>query len=146
MTALPRLYPSQVCFVVDDVAASATDCVECFGWGPFRDFTVRVEKAEYRGWRGRKVTDAVLGMAGRVQVELTHVHEVKDAVAAYQAEYGGIRVAFVDTPPGANARPLGALTRGERSTAGLRSSPVRPRVGRVVFYRRDAAARCVLRW
>ena len=85
---VPRLFPSQVCFVVDDVASAAADCAERFGWGPFVEFTARVEDAAYRDWSGRKVTDVALGMAGRVQVELIHVHEGRDAVAAYQARHG----------------------------------------------------------
>lgn len=84
----PKLFPSQVCFVVDDVPAAATDCVSRFGWGPFQQFTAPVDDAEYRGFRGRKVTEVALGMAGRVQVELIHVHEGHDAIEAYQAEYG----------------------------------------------------------
>jgi catechol 2,3-dioxygenase-like lactoylglutathione lyase family enzyme len=84
----PKLFPSQVCFVVDDVPAAAIDCVSRFGWGPFQQFTAPVDDAEYRGFRGRKVTDVALGMAGRVQVELIHVREGYDAIAAYQAEYG----------------------------------------------------------
>jgi len=84
----PRLFPSQVCFVVDDVPAAVQDCVTRFGWGPFQQFSAPVDDAEYRGWRGRKLTDVALGMAGSVQVELIHVHEGHDAVEAYQAEYG----------------------------------------------------------
>jgi hypothetical protein len=83
----PSLYPSQVCFVVDDVAAATDACEKRFGWGPFHSFSARVPDAEYKGWRGVRATDVALGMAGRVQVELIHVHEGRDAIADYQAEY-----------------------------------------------------------
>jgi catechol 2,3-dioxygenase-like lactoylglutathione lyase family enzyme len=81
------LYPVQVCFVVDDVSQAAEDCAKRFGWGPFQAFTADVD-ASYRDWRGRKVTDVALGMAGRVQVELIHVREGHDAIATYQSRYG----------------------------------------------------------
>lgn len=84
----PSLYPSQVCFVVEDVAAAADACEKRFGWGPFHSFSARVPDAEYKGWRGVRATDVALGMAGRVQVELIHMHEGRDAIADYQAEYG----------------------------------------------------------
>ena len=84
----PRLYPLQVCFVVDDVATGVEECVSRFGWGPFHEFSAPVPEAHYHGWRGPKRTDVALGMAGEVQVELIHVHEGHDTVAAYQARYG----------------------------------------------------------
>ena len=84
----PRLYPAQVCFVVDDVAGGVAECVSRFGWGPFHEFSVSVPEAHYHGWSGSKRTDVALGMAGKVQVELIHVHEGRDTVAAYQARYG----------------------------------------------------------
>jgi catechol 2,3-dioxygenase-like lactoylglutathione lyase family enzyme len=87
MTPHRRCTPSQVCFVVDDVAAAADACEKRFGWGPFHRFSARVLDAEYKGWRGVRATDVALGMAGRVQVELIHVHEGRDAIADYQAEY-----------------------------------------------------------
>jgi catechol 2,3-dioxygenase-like lactoylglutathione lyase family enzyme len=83
-----RLFPSQVCFVVDDVPSAAEDCARRFGWGPFEHFTARVPDARYRDWTGLKITDVALGMAGNVQVELIHVHEGRDSVATYQTEYG----------------------------------------------------------
>ena len=82
------LFPSQVCFVVEDVPRAASDCAEQFGWGPFESFTADVPEATYRGWTGRKVTDVALGMAGRVQVELIQVREGRDAIGAYQEEHG----------------------------------------------------------
>jgi len=88
MSSPPRLYPSQVCFVVEDVPSAAKDCAARFGWGPFMEFTAKVDDASYRDWRGAKRTDVALGMAGPTQVELIHVHEGRDAVEAYQAEYG----------------------------------------------------------
>ena len=84
----PRLFPTQVCFVVDDVRATVADCTARFGWGPFEVFTAPVDDVEYRGWRGRRVTDVGLGMAGDVQVELIHTHEGHGPVEAYQARYG----------------------------------------------------------
>ena len=84
----PRLYPAQVCFVVEDVAQAAEECVASFGWGPFHHFTAPVPEARYRNWSGAKKTDVALGMAGAVQVELIHVHEGHDTVEAYQARYG----------------------------------------------------------
>ena len=84
----PRLFPSQVCFIVDDVPTAVESCTERFGWGPFQQFSAPVAQAHYRGWSGRKLTEVALGMAGQVQVELMHVHEGRDAVRAYQEEYG----------------------------------------------------------
>jgi catechol 2,3-dioxygenase-like lactoylglutathione lyase family enzyme len=83
-----RLFPSQVCFVVDDVASSAADCSRRFGWGPFETFTATVEEAEYKGSTARRVTDVALGMAGSVQVELIHMHEGIDCVGTFQKKYG----------------------------------------------------------
>jgi len=87
MVSDASLHPVQVCFVVDDVSRAAKDCAKRFGWGPFQGFTADVD-ARYRDWRGRKLTDVALGMAGRVQVELIHVREGNDAVATYQSRYG----------------------------------------------------------
>ena len=87
-TRFPRLYPAQVCFVVDDVDKAVDECVASFGWGPFHRFTAPVPEAHYRDWTGSKTTDVALGMAGKVQVELIHVHEGHDTVEAYQARYG----------------------------------------------------------
>lgn len=84
----PRLHPAQVCFVVDDVASAATECVDRFGWGPFHQFSAPVPEARYHDWVGPKETDVALGMAGGVQVELIHVREGRDTVGAYQARYG----------------------------------------------------------
>lgn len=84
----PRLHPAQVCFVVDDVEAAVGECVSSFGWGPFHRFTASVPEARYQGWSGPKSTEVALGMAGKVQVELIHVHEGHDAIEAYQARYG----------------------------------------------------------
>lgn len=83
-----RLYPWQVCFVVDDVSQAAAECNRRFGWGPFQTFRADVADASYRGEVARRVTDVGLGMAGRVQVELIHVHEGVDCVATYQERYG----------------------------------------------------------
>ena len=88
-TRFPRLYPAQVCFVVDDVDAAVEECIATFGWGPFHRFTAPVSEARYRDWTGPKKTDVALGMAGAVQVELIHVHA------------GGTRVAQ-DLPVGAS--------------------------------------------
>ncbi|MBT8403887.1 MAG: VOC family protein, partial [Gemmatimonadetes bacterium] len=84
----PRLYPAQVCFVVEDVDEAVDECVATFGWGPFHRFTAPVPEAHYRDWSGPKKTDVALGMAGAVQVELIHVHEGRDAVEGYQTRYG----------------------------------------------------------
>ena len=83
-----RLLPSQCCFVVDDVRAVAEACEARFGWGPFHHFRTDVPEAHYRGWTGRRVTDVALGMAGRVQVELVHVHQGREPIAEYQDRYG----------------------------------------------------------
>jgi hypothetical protein len=83
-----RLFPSQVCFVVDDVPSAAAECSKRFGWGPFQTFTATVERAEYKGEYAKRVTDVALGMAGAVQVELVHVHQGIDCIATYQDRYG----------------------------------------------------------
>jgi hypothetical protein len=88
MSSVPRLLPSQVCFVVDDVPAAAAECSERYRWGPFHHFTVRVPDAHYRGWKGLRCNDVALGMAGGVQVELVHVHEGREPIADYQTRYG----------------------------------------------------------
>ena len=84
----PRLFPTQCCFVVDDVRAAADACETRFGWGPFHHFRAEVAEAHYDGWSGRRVNDVALGMAGRVQGELLHVHQGREPVADYQARYG----------------------------------------------------------
>jgi catechol 2,3-dioxygenase-like lactoylglutathione lyase family enzyme len=84
----PRLFPSQVCFVVDDVPSAVSESVSRFGWGPFQEFTARIPDARYRDWTGEKVTEVALGMAGKVQVELIRVHTGHDAIESYQANYG----------------------------------------------------------
>ncbi len=84
----PKLLPSQVCFVVDDVPAAAAECNRRYGWGPFHHFTVRVPDAHYLDWSGVRVNDVALGMAGGVQVELVHVHEGREPIADYQTRYG----------------------------------------------------------
>ncbi len=86
--AFPALRPAQCCFVVDDVAQAVDECRTRFGWGPFQQFSAPVADARYRDWTGPKRTDVALGMAGRVQVELIHVCEGRDTVAAYQSRYG----------------------------------------------------------
>jgi hypothetical protein len=88
MSSAPRLSPSQVCFVVDDVPEAAAQCSERYGWGPFHHFTVRVPDAHYRDWSGLRWNDVALGMAGGVQVELVHVHEGREPIADYQTRYG----------------------------------------------------------
>lgn len=94
-----RLTPYQVCFVVEDVEEAAAECHERFGWGPFRSFRAAVDSLEYKGQRARRVAEVALGMAGRVQVELLHVHEGVDCLAAYQARYGcGFQHLGIDTP------------------------------------------------
>jgi hypothetical protein len=84
----PRLHPVQVCFVVEDVDGAVDECIGRFGWGPFHRFTAAVPEARYGSWVGSKTTDVALGMAGRVQVELIHVHEGHDTVETYQDRYG----------------------------------------------------------
>ncbi len=81
--AVPTLFPVQVCFVVSDVPTAVEQCRARFRWGPFRQFTARVE-----GVGGRRVTEVALGMAGRVQVELIHAHEGHGVVESYQERYG----------------------------------------------------------
>lgn len=84
----PRLHPQQVCFVVDDVSAAVEFCQQQLGWGPFYQFKAPVEDARYKQWRGEKLTEVALGMAGGVQVEFLHVYKGRDTTADYQAEYG----------------------------------------------------------
>ncbi len=83
-----RLTPMQVCYIVDDVAATVAFCEQVFGWGPFNQFTAEVDSAEYRVWRGAKRIDVALGMAGKVQIEFMHIHQGQDPVAVYQSHYG----------------------------------------------------------
>lgn len=84
----PRLYPQQVCFVVDDVALAVQYCEQHFGWGPFYQFKAPVADASYKDWRGEKLTEVALGMAGKVQVEFLHVLKGRDTTADYQQEFG----------------------------------------------------------
>ena len=134
----PKLFPSQVCFVVEDVPTAVHDCVSRFGWGPFQQFTAPVEDAEYRGFRGRKVTEVALGMAGRVQVELIHVHEGHDAIEAYQAEYGvgfqhlGVGVRSRDDAL-AHLEKLGGKLNSQTEYAGLRIAFVDLPTGPAMF-------------
>ena len=94
-----RLTPYQVCFVVDDVDEAAAECQERFAWGPFRSFRSTVEDLHYQGRPARRVADVAVGMAGRVQVELLHVHDGVDCLAAYQARHGrGFQHLGIDTP------------------------------------------------
>ena len=78
----------QVCYVVDDVAAAVDFCQQQFGWGPFNQFTAEVESAQYRDWQGSKRVDVALGMAGKVQIELMHIHQGEDPVATFQSRFG----------------------------------------------------------
>ena len=88
----------QVCFVVDDVERAAAECGQRFGWGPFSSFRATVEDLDYQGRSARRVADVALGMAGRVEVELLHVHEGVDCLAAYQARHGrGFQHLGIDT-------------------------------------------------
>lgn len=134
----PKLYPSQVCFVVDDVPSAAVDCAARFGWGPFMQFTAPVEDAEYRGWRGAKRTDVALGMAGPTQVELIHVHEGHDAVESYQAEYGvgfqhlGVGVRSRDEAL-AHLESLGAVLNEKLDPIGIRIAFVDLPTGPAMF-------------
>lgn len=96
---LERLSVYQVCFVVDEVERAAAECSERFGWGPFRCFRATVDNLDYRGRPARRVADVALGMAGRVQVELLHVHDGVDCLAVYQARHGrGFQHLGIDTP------------------------------------------------
>jgi len=138
MPSPPRLYPSQVCFVVEDVPTAAKDCAARFGWGPFMEFTAAVDDASYRDWRGAKRTDVALGMAGPTQVELIHVHEGHDAVEAYQAEYGigfqhlGVGVKSRDAAL-AHLESLGASTNELLEPKGLRIAFVDLPTGDAMF-------------
>jgi len=82
------LFPWQVCFVVDDVRAAAVESSRRFGWGPFLTFTTSFDEMASPGAVEKRVTDVALGMAGAVQVELLHVHQGLDCIAAYQKRYG----------------------------------------------------------
>lgn len=82
-----KLFPLQLCYVVDDVKAAVEVCEKVFGWGPFNCFTADVEDASYRDWQGSKCTEVALGMAGAVQIEFLHMHKGMDAVAMYQNQY-----------------------------------------------------------
>ncbi|MEH6582910.1 MAG: VOC family protein [Halioglobus sp.] len=85
---IPRLSPQQVCFVVEDVTDAVNFCEKRFGWGPFYQFKAPVPEATYKDWRGAKLTEVALGMAGKVQVEFLHVFEGQDTTGDYQAKYG----------------------------------------------------------
>ena len=74
--------------MVDDVAAAVRHCEKQFGWGPFHRFKAAIAESSYKRWRGEKLTEVALGMAGKVQVEFLHVHKGCDTTADYQAEYG----------------------------------------------------------
>jgi len=138
MPSTPRLYPSQVCFVVEDVPSAAKDCATRFGWGPFQEFTAALDDASYRDWRGPKRTDVALGMAGPTQVELIHVHEGHDAVEAYQAEYGtgfqhlGVGVKSRDAAL-AHLESLGASVNELLEPTGLRIAFVDLPTGEAMF-------------
>lgn len=94
-----RLAPYQTCFVVDDVERAAAECATRFGWGPFRSFSATVEDLDYKGRPARREAEVSLGMAGQVQVELLHVHEGVDCLAAFQARHGsGLQHLGIDTP------------------------------------------------
>jgi hypothetical protein len=93
-----RLAPYQVCFVVEDVGQAVAEVRTRFGWGPFRCFRAKVETLRYRGRPASRDAEVALGMAGAVQVELLHVHEGVDCLAAYQTRYGcGFQHLGVDT-------------------------------------------------
>lgn len=78
----------QACFVVDDVEQAMAFCASTMGWGPFQHFKIPSAEANYHGWQGQKLTEVALGMAGRAQVELIHVHEGHDAIEQYQHRLG----------------------------------------------------------
>ncbi|MEM8499002.1 MAG: VOC family protein [Pseudomonadota bacterium] len=78
----------QACFVVKDVGAAVKFCSEQLGWGPFQHFKIPTSNAQYRDWRGNKLTEVALGMAGRAQIELIHVHSGQDAIQQYQSRLG----------------------------------------------------------
>lgn len=84
----PSLFPLQVCFVVDNVPEAVAFCEEHYHWGPFTQFTINVEDAQYKDWCGDKRTEVALGMAGKVQMEFLHVHRGRDTTADYQQKYG----------------------------------------------------------
>lgn len=83
-----KLTAYQACFVVNDVAQAVELCRQSFGWGPFQHFEVPVADAHYHGWRGDKLTEVALGMAGSAQVELIRIHQGEDAIQKYQAALG----------------------------------------------------------
>lgn len=78
----------QACFVVNDVEAAVEFCTKRLGWGPFQHFKIASQNAQYRDWQGDKLTEVALGMAGRAQVELIHVHSGQDAIQQYQSRMG----------------------------------------------------------
>lgn len=86
--AKPEHTAYQACFVVADVSAAVEFCVRELGWGPFQHFTIPSPESKYKGWQGHKLTEVALGMAGRSQVELIHVHQGRDAIEDYQTRIG----------------------------------------------------------
>lgn len=119
------LQPYQVCFVVDDVAAAAEEAQARFGWGPFRSFRNTAENIDYRGRSVRREADVALAMAGDVQVELLHVHDGVDCLAAYQASFGrGLQHIGIATPSReaalARLERLGACVDHRDEFAGIR--------------------------
>ncbi|MFK7733458.1 MAG: VOC family protein [Pseudomonadales bacterium] len=83
-----QLIAYQACFVVNNVEAAVKFCSEQLGWGPFQHFKIPSQNAQYRDWQGDKLTEVALGMAGRAQVELIHVHSGQDAIQQYQSKMG----------------------------------------------------------
>jgi len=138
MESSTRLFPTQVCFVVDDVPAAAAECTRCFGWGPFHQFTVRVPEARYRDWTGLRHNDVALGMAGKVQVELVHVHEGREPIEEYQARYGagfqhlGIACRSLDATLG-RLEDLGAVLAESNEHEGIRIAFVDVPTGPAMF-------------
>ncbi|WP_279243307.1 VOC family protein [Candidatus Litorirhabdus singularis] len=133
-----RLFPQQVCFVVADVAAAVAYAESLLGWGPFHTFQADVAEASYREWRGRKVTDVALGMAGSVQVEFLHVHQGHDTTADYQAQYGsGFQHigTYCEDLAGATARMnnLGASINEENEYPGIKFAFVNAPTGPGMF-------------
>ncbi len=78
----------QACFVVNDVGSAVEFCTTQLGWGPFQHFNIPSHNARYRQWQGDKLTEVALGMAGRAQIELIHVHSGEDAIQQYQSRMG----------------------------------------------------------
>ena len=72
-TPPPRLFPSQVCFVVDDVPSAVDDCVARFGWGPFQQFTARVPD---------------IPAYGEGETEQAAIADLKEALRGYIEAFG----------------------------------------------------------